>query len=495
VDFSEHKRVVLSVAACGLLLVGLFLHLAGASQSARAGSGDLFVTPGGDGDCSQGDPCDLQTALGLASNGGTVYVASGVHTGTGAAVVTVTRSITLYGGWDGTTTTPVLRDPDAYPTTLDGEDARRVLYIRGDITPTVAGFIVTGGNATGLAEGLDGWDAGGGIYIEDASPTIVGNTIADNVASAGSDYAYGGGIYLSGDSAPAMVSGNLIAHNAANLVDTGRGGGLAMRFSGPVTVSDNVFQDNTAGVPSNSMGGGVYLDNSPALVSGNLLQGNRASSTGEGFGGALYTELGAVTLSGNTIISNAAEYGAVTVEHTTNVTLTNNIVAQNPAGGVFVRGSASYPLAGVLAHNTIAQNGREGVYAGWYNSGYATLTLTNNIVVSHTTGIYAHQHAGPNVVTATNTLFYGNDDDTDGPTITSTDEITGSDPLFVNPDRWNYHVWPDSPAIDAGTDVLWLTTDVDGDARPWPTGGNYDIGADEARWWQVYLPLTLRGSG
>jgi hypothetical protein len=431
----------------------------------------------------------------MAGNGGTVYVAGGAYTGSGAAVVTVTKSITLYGGWDGTTATPVLRDPEAYPATLDGEDARRVVHISGDITPTVTGFIVTGGNATGLGEGPDDWDAGGGIYIEDASPTIVGNTIADNIASLGGSRAFGGGIYLSGDSASVIISGNLIARNTANPVDTGRGGGLAAFSGGPVTLNKNHFQDNVAGIPINSMGGGVYLIRSPALVSGNLFHGNRASGSGEGFGGGFYSEFEAVTLRGNSVIGNAAEFGAVTFLQNANVTLTNNIIAQNPAGGVFVRGNAGSPFAATLAHNTIAQNGREGVYVGWYDSGYATLTLTNNIVVSHTTGIYAHQHAGLNVVTATHTLFYGNDDDTAGPTITSADEITGSDPFFVDPDGWDYHVRPNSPAIDAGTEVLWLTSDIDGDARPWPPGGEYDVGADEARWWRVYLPLTLRRSG
>jgi hypothetical protein len=52
-------------------------------------------------------------------------------------VVTVTKSITLYGGWDGTTTTPPVRDPDAHPTTLDGEGVRRVVYISESISPTL----------------------------------------------------------------------------------------------------------------------------------------------------------------------------------------------------------------------------------------------------------------------------------------------------------------------------------------------------------------------
>ena len=42
--------------------------------------------------CSQATPCDLQTALGLASDGNTIYVAAGTYTGAGGAAVTVTKS-------------------------------------------------------------------------------------------------------------------------------------------------------------------------------------------------------------------------------------------------------------------------------------------------------------------------------------------------------------------------------------------------------------------
>lgn len=492
-NLGKYEHIVCSLAAGGLLLVGLFLLLNEAPQIARANPGDLFASSTGSGDCSQPSPCHLQTALSTASNGDAIYVATGTYTGAGEAVITVTKSITLYGGWDGTTTTPVVRDPKTYPTTLDGEGQRRVVYISENIAPTLDGFIVTGGNASNA---LANAGHGGGIYSYNANPIITNNVITNNIAyTSTTSFGFGGGFYLESASASALVSGNLIIGNATNPIGRGKGGGLAMYHSAAI-VSSNTFQDNVAGSTANSQGGGLYLYSSPTLVSKNLFRDNKASSSSsEGFGGGFYTQFGAVTLSGNTIVSNAAQYGAVTFQHNTNVTLTNNIIAQNPAGGVFIRGSASYPFAGILVHNTIAQNGQEGIYAGWYDSGYSTLTLTNNIIVSHTTGIYAYPDPNPNVVIATHTLFYGNGTDTDGSTITSTDEITGSDPLFIDPAGWDYHLQAGSPAINAGTAVPWLTADIDGDARPWPTGGNYDIGADEVHWRQIYLPLVLRSPG
>jgi len=163
---------------------------------------------------------------------------------------------------------------------------------------------------------------------------------------------------------------------------------------------------------------------------------------------------------------------------------------------VLVRGNASDPLTGTLAHNTIAQNGDQGVYVGWYDSGYAVVALINNIIVSHTTGIYSYQDPDKpelvNVVTATCTLFYGNGFDTDpygGPVVRITDTV-GVAPLFVNPAGWNYHIAGNSPAVDHGMDVPWVVTDVDSEPRP--SHARYDIGADEVQWKYVHIPLVMK---
>ena len=59
----KHTSILMfSLTASGLLLAVLFLLLNGTPPIARADPVDLFVTPGGGGDCSQANPCDLQTA-------------------------------------------------------------------------------------------------------------------------------------------------------------------------------------------------------------------------------------------------------------------------------------------------------------------------------------------------------------------------------------------------------------------------------------------------
>jgi len=337
---------------------------------------------------------------------------------------------------------------------------------------------------------------GGGIYSIQADPIINNNTITQNVAyTIADEWGNGGGVYITnsnGSPESAVVSNNQIANNTASSASRGNGGGLHVDFSRDIVIRDNTFEGNIAGSSYNGMGGGLALFISSAVVSGNLIQDNQATPTSDGFGGGFYSEDGDITLSGNWLFGNNAEFGTVTFQHNTNVTMTNNIIAQNTGGGVFVRGNATSPITGILVNNTIAQNGSVGVYAGWYDSGYSTMTMTNNIITGHTTGIYAYPDPNPNMVTATHTLFYDNDANTGGATITSSGEITGSDPLFLNAAWGNFHLLPNSPAIDTGATIPWLTTDIDGDTRPLPAGGNFDIGADEADWLMMYLPLTWR---
>ena len=117
----------------------------------------LFVSVDGIGTtCTQENPCSLQTALAQASDNDAIYLAQGTYTGAGDVVITVTKSIFLYGGWDGSTHRPLLRDPEDYPTTVQGEDQRQGISIIGNITPTIDGLIVTSGKAPD----------GGGIHID-----------------------------------------------------------------------------------------------------------------------------------------------------------------------------------------------------------------------------------------------------------------------------------------------------------------------------------------
>jgi fibronectin-binding autotransporter adhesin len=515
-NLDKCRSIVFALAMGGLFLAALFVLLGGASPVARADPGSLFISPTGSGtECSQANPCALQTALSLANDGDILYLAQGTYTGTGAAVITLTRSITLYGGWDGAPSGPVTRDPAAYPTVLDGERARRVVYISGDITPTLDGLIIARGNATGLTEGCptssgnpDG--CGGGIFAYGAHPLIVNNIISDNVAAlttAGyptGTTGYGGGLYLR-DADRAVISGNVVISNVAGAADCGNGGGMFLFGAAEgARIEANRVLSNYATTTNMSCawGGGISGGPGGALIRGNLVEGNWSNAMGTGYGAGLYQWYGAAHYVGNVVRGNRGKHAVYlgysrsrfedtwVVDNLTNEglqlynsigggpTLINNVIARSGGTTFAAYGHVAYPLTATLLHNTLVGSGSG---YGVYVEDYVTLFLTNTIVAGHTWGITS-TYPTSSTIFADHTLFWANAHDG----LRGTNPIDG-DPRFLNPAAGDYHLGPGSAALDAGVDA-GVATDIDGDARP--MGAGYDLGADEAEpSYRLYLPF------
>lgn len=410
----KKSAVFSSSLLLGLGISGILLWLLAGPATAYADPINFFVSASGGGSaCTQAAPCDLQTAMGQAVDGNSIYLGAGTYTSSGPSVITITENITVFGGWDGTTTSPPVRDPASYPTTLDGEHERQVVYIGNWLTPTLDGLIITGGDATAA------WDPGrgGGIYSINSSPIIENNIIRNNVAST-NGRGTGGGVYI---------------HSGAN-----------------ARIVNNIILSNTASITGGTAdGGGVALVWHPgALVPGNQVAHNVAQGgTAEYFG--------------------------------------------SDGGGMTFETSEVEPVTGTLIHNSFVANdwgSGNGRIAIHMTEMKITLVLTNNLIYSHTYGVYANV-----VSTATlyNTLFFANSAGDLGPfgNYTNIDPITDQAPLL----NTDFHLLPGSPAIDAGAVVPWLTTDIDGDPRPFHLG--YDIGADEVTIipeYFTYLPLINR---
>ncbi len=443
--------VGLTALFASLVVVGLLSLLS--STSVRAAPNVRYVAPppaGSDigNNCTDSaSPCaTIQHAVDVAATGDEIRVAAGtyadIHVRTGITqVVYLTKTVTIRGGY--TTTDWTTPDPATNPTVLDAQSGGRVIYIAGDISPTLEGLRITGGSAWVLQENRVGGGLyaitatvtlsdchvyggkayyGGGVYVVSATATIYNCQIHDNIAGDG-----GGGVYLSGSggtlsgnaisgntslwngggvyltNSDAALSGNVITGNVAYY-----GGGVYL--SGGGALSGNTIVSNTA----SRQGGGAYLDNSDGTLSGNTIVSNTASWDGGGAyledsdatlndnaisanvtsrgGGGLFLHNSNATLTDNELSGNSAEYdgGGIEISYCDSVTLTGNTIISNTAdgdgGGIFLTVSTA-----VLASNTLSGNSaRTGGGVRLYNAGSATLTgntISNNTALFASGGV------------------------------------------------------------------------------------------------------------
>jgi parallel beta-helix repeat protein len=319
------KRFTINVGIALALGLGLTLCLLALLKTAHAAPDDLFAKSDGSGAaCTQANPCTLQTALSQAGDSDTIYVAQGTYTGTGTAVIDVTQSITLYGGWDGWPTGAVVRNPEQYHTTLDGENARQVVYITGDITPTLDGLRITNGSTS----------LGGGIRASNTQPIIRSCQIYSNTATF-----LGGGIHATA-SRP-VISGCQIYSNTAQ-----NGGGVYLTTSDNATLIGNTIYNNTT---NGGNGGGVFLSESDkARMMNNMVVGNWISGTlGTGSGIQVYSST--VQLLHTTLARNSGGIGrGLYVVGGSTLTATNTILVSHTVG-IVVGGGATSSAATLTA--------------------------------------------------------------------------------------------------------------------------------------------------
>jgi len=292
----------------------------------------------------------LQAAINAAAANNEIWIRGGTYSLTSGIVVD--KAVRIYGGFAGTENTRNSRDPETYPTIIDGHGTVRCLQITG--VATVDGISVMNGSA----------DNGGGVLMSAAGAILSHCIISGNVTTG-----LGGGIYCSRD---AIIDHCTITNNAA----TGDGGGIYNGFTSPV-ISNCTIADNTAG-----NGGGIFNDGGFApQISDCLIRGNYASNRG---GGICNDEKNNAVITRCTILSNTASArggGIYSGQDSSSNTddaapvITNCVVANNWAtwgGGLYcAERSTSRIVNCTLAGNTAATAGA-GVYV-YYRYSYTSI--------------------------------------------------------------------------------------------------------------------------
>ncbi|MBN1955574.1 MAG: hypothetical protein JW900_11065 [Anaerolineae bacterium] len=339
---------------------------------------------------------------------------------------------------------------------------------------------------------IGGQGAGGGIVLLNAEATIDGNWIVSNTSAMSSTRQGDGGGIFATENVTAVIANNHILGNTSSGSGRGFGGGMQLEDS-QVTVVDNRVAGNVASRAASAslaFGGGINLLRCSGVVQGNRVEGNAAAidPVVSGYGGGISVRLHPVDIEGNIIVGNTATRwgGGVRVDRATPVRISNNVVVDNAAlvqgDGIHVSGSGLSLASALISHNTLVHNSDGTVGEGVCASGFAAISMTNNILVSHTVSLVNAGTPPTTTFVADSNLLVADEETAVGP-VTVTRPLVGA-PAFVDPGNGDYHIQLDSAARDAGTSS-WVDADVDGDPRP--CGAAPDAGVDEIRLWGAEL--------
>ena len=409
----------------------------------RAASAAIINVPG--------DAATIQAGINAASNGDVVQVAAGTYT----------ESINFDGK-----AIKVASTGGPQVTTINGGAAGPVVTFKSGegALSVIAGFTITNGfNSPGETE----FGEGGGILIENSSPTVISNIVTGNFAGVG-----GGGIAILNGSP--TVQSNTITGNSQKGGSGGvGGGGIELGGTGNATVVSNTISNNSW--PSGDGGGLRIFSPGNALIASNTISNNSWAS-GNG-GGIALDSAGTPTLVNNLISDNLATgvYGCDAILPctpndaeaggggisivSTAATLIQNLIVNNDSdigGGVFLDDFAGSENV-LMVNNTIAGNQITTGYGSAilaYGFGAGTSLINNILVAAGSQNAFYCASGDPllknnDVFSAGGVSYKG-----DCPAVAGVSGNISANPLFVNTGSNAYGLLASSPAIDAGANSV-----------------------------------------
>ena len=369
------------------------------------------------------DQPTIQAGIDVALEGDIVLVAPGTYV---ENISFLGKAITVQG------------EQGTESTIIDGNQSGSVVLFNNNEgqDSILDGFTLQNGNGT---EAPGQGPSGGGICCFDVSPTVTNCTISGNTIE--DIYSFGGGIYCRGSSL--TVTNCIITENTVYNM----GGGICCWYS-TLTMDNCVIANNDVVY----YGGGVYCSvNSTATITNCMI----AENDSDLFGGGIYNLSSSILISECVFTGNStAENGGAINNTSSPAEIVNCQISKNHAGnggGIYSEGSTP-----TIQHCTITENLGSGIYT------HLSVPMVVNSILWENTPVQCSGDVD---------IFFS--------------DIKGGwsgwgnidlDPLFNNPEYDDYHLTPESPCVDTGTDAS-IYTDIDGDARPLGTG--FDMGADE----------------
>ena len=388
------------------------------------------------GDTEHQVPAEFPTlfdAINSSADGDIIAVEGGVSLE--GPITVLGRDIEVLGGYSSDFTS---RDPINNPTILQGSLANTVLKFYGTVenNTVVDGFRVQGGGGLGFSGIPYTGTYGGGVQLQNTSPTLRNIEVTGNSVGSSSTLGLGGGIMINNSHARlenVLVHGNtgifgagifiynsspvmidcIIENNAVitdNFSNQPLGGGIHL-LNSTVSMTNCSVLDHTDCIE----GGGIYAGDSSALtMNGGQVTNNQALDNGGGLyysggsldltgvmingnsnlpastfmnGGGLFAQNAIVTLDSLLVESNFANAGGGMVLKTcTEANVSNSVFHSNT--GQFFGGAMYYDntVSGVVAGNTIVEN--EATFSG--GAGVHVMgnvpDMLNNIIAYNTGG-------------------------------------------------------------------------------------------------------------
>jgi hypothetical protein len=295
------------------------------------------------------------------------------------------------------------------------------------------------------------------LYIENTiiEPDIVDNTITFNSNETDTSTIIGFnlrnglvGVYC--DNTDPIIKDLLIE---------GNGWGIILNDSN-ASISDCTIRYNF----NSDDGPGIKCNNSNVIIENCIIIENYLLDESYGNGGGIYSFESTLTIH-NTIISlnSADRKGGGLYSNNSNITIVNSNISNN---WVNYYGGGLYSInnSEITFINSI-------IYGNRFSELYFSQGLQNELNIAHS--VLEDGYSG--IVTnnsCTINWLEGNID---------------SDPFFIDPYGWDFHLYNNSPSIGAGIDEIeingeWYLTpelDIEGNLRPFPVGSMPDMGAYE----------------
>ena len=413
----------------------------------------------------------LQSALSSAVSGVEIWVAEGDYKpGTSRSnTFQLKNGVAIFGGFPEVGGTKDNRDPEQYPTSLNGDigvitnpadNSFHVVTGSGTFSSTIMdGFIIKNGRAD---DDVEPNDRGAGMILLDGHPILRNLKFETNYAKNGA------GVY--GLYSNVRMENIMFINNQAVFY----GGGAHFWQSVPWIIK-TTFLRNQAGTD----GGGINFDGSISELINNRFYGNRSGANGGGINSYNST----IKVTNTLLIGNTAggNYGGGIFSNSSTVTLTNSGLNANESaqfGGGFYAFSGIPAIINSIFWENISANQGE-ISPEWLPVSYSLVE-----------GGYSGEG---NISSVPNFIKIPN------PGLDS-DWGTSDD------DYGDLNLKPNSPAIDKGSNALLpqdmldldqdenvteiIPYDMNWEARI--SGKSVDIGPYENEFSRVYLPITYK---